>query len=328
MLNVFDAFDEGAKIISEMDYQDYKGWYYTYYEEFRKPNNNNKETINDDIIFEIELVRHDQINIHYILQLIQQYHDTDCLDKEIIVQIRKQIDASPDMRDKRELIEKFIDQMTPEKGTDVGEEWNEYIEREKKAELDAIINEEHLKPAETTAFMERAFMDGYVTETGTGIAKILPPVNPFLPESGEKKQTVLEKLKMYLMKFLGTTEEVYIKPSVVDVSSSTEVLSESSMSVSKARKAKAKEISLKPAGSVLDDVEKDDEVRRLVHNMMELYEGTTIMNIVIECQREFQEKYFSMGGNDWRHLIRDYVRMVTERPELQETEVFRFSMAG
>ena len=328
VLNVFDAFDEGAKIISEMDYQDYKGWYYTYYEEFRKPNNNNKETINDDIIFEIELVRHDQINIHYILQLIQQYHDTDCLDKEIIVQIRKQIDASPDMRDKRELIEKFIDQMTPEKGTDVGEEWNEYIEREKKAELDAIINEEHLKPAETTAFMERAFMDGYVTETGTGIAKILPPVNPFLPESGEKKQTVLEKLKMYLMKFLGTTEEVYIKPSVVDVSSSTEVLSESSMSVSKARKAKAKEISLKPAGSVLDDVEKDDEVRRLVHNMMELYEGTTIMNIVIECQREFQEKFFSMGGNDWRHLIRDYVRMVTERPELQETEVFRFSMAG
>jgi len=328
VLNVFDAFDEGAKIISEMDYQDYKGWYYTYYEEFRKPNNNNKETINDDIIFEIELVRHDQINIHYILQLIQQYHDTDCLDKEIIVQIRKQIDASPDMRDKRELIEKFIDQMTPEKGTDVGEEWNEYIEREKKAELDAIINEEHLKPAETTAFMERAFMDGYVTETGTGIAKILPPVNPFLPESGEKKQTVLEKLKMYLMKFLGTTEEVYIKPSVVDVSSSTEVLSESSMSVSKARKAKAKEISLKPAGSVLDDVEKDDEVRRLVHNMMELYEGTTIVNIVIECQREFQEKYFSMGGNDWRHLIRDYVRMVTERPELQETEVFRFSMAG
>jgi type I restriction enzyme R subunit len=90
----------------------------------------------------------------------------------------------------------------------------------------------------------------------------------------------------------------------------------------------AKEIRLKPANSMLDDVEKDDDVRRLVHNMMELYEGTTIMNIVIECQREFQEKYFSMGGNDWRHLIRDYVRMVTDRPELQETEVFRFSIAG
>jgi type I restriction enzyme R subunit len=91
---------------------------------------------------------------------------------------------------------------------------------------------------------------------------------------------------------------------------------------------KAIDIRLKPAGSVLDDVEKDDDVRRLVHNMMELYEGTTIMNIVMECQREFQERYFSMSGNDWRHLIRDYVREVTERPELREDEVFRFSVAG
>ncbi len=328
VLNVFDAFDDEAKIISEMDYQDYKGWYYTYYEEFRKPNNNNKETINDDIIFEIELVRHDQINIHYILQLIQQYHDTDCQDKEIIVQIRKQIDASPDMRDKRELIEKFIDQMTPEKGTDVGEEWNEYIEREKKAELDAIINEEHLKPAETTAFMERAFMDGFVTETGTGIAKILPPVNPFLPESGEKKQTVLEKLKMYLMKFLGTTEETYIKPHVVEMFPFAENTSDSSQTAKKGRKPQTEEVRLKPAGSMLDDVEKDDDVRRLIHNMMGLDEGTTIMQIVVECQKEFQERYFSMKGNDWRHLIRDYVREVTENPQLQENEVFRFSMAG
>ena len=79
---------------------------------------------------------------------------------------------------------------------------------------------------------------------------------------------------------------------------------------------------------MLYNVEADSEVRILVHNMMELYEGTTIMNIAVECQKRFQEKYFIMKGNDWRHLIRDYVRMVTKRPELQETEVFRFSMAG
>ena len=93
-------------------------------------------------------------------------------------------------------------------------------------------------------------------------------------------------------------------------------------------KGKAVEVQMIPKGSVLDDVEKDDDVRRLVHNMMELYEGTTIMNIVLECQREYQQRYFSMGGNDWRHLIRDYVRQVTERPELQDNEVFRYVMAG
>ena len=92
--------------------------------------------------------------------------------------------------------------------------------------------------------------------------------------------------------------------------------------------SKAEEIRMIPKGSMLEDVETDNEVRRLVHNMMELYDGTTIDKIYVECQKEFQKKYFSMKGNDWRHLIRDYVRKVTERPELQENEVFRYVMAG
>ena len=91
---------------------------------------------------------------------------------------------------------------------------------------------------------------------------------------------------------------------------------------------KAQEVQMIPNGSMLEDIEADAEVRRLIHNMMELYQGTTILNIVVECQKEYQERYFSMKANDWRHLIRDYVRKVTERPELQETEVFRYIMAG
>ena len=207
VLSAFDDFTDEAKIVDEMRYQDYLGWYNKFYEDFR-PNNpsGDKEDITDDIVFEIELVKQVQINIRYILELVQQYHDSNCEDKEIIVKIRKQVDASPDMRDKRDLIEKFIERMTPEKGKDVGNEWEQYIEQEKKEQLDAIIIEENLKPAETIAFMQRAFADGYVTETGTGIAKILPPSNPFLPESGEKKQTVIEKLKAYLNKFLNTNE--------------------------------------------------------------------------------------------------------------------------
>ena len=83
-----------------------------------------------------------------------------------------------------------------------------------------------------------------------------------------------------------------------------------------------------PSGSMLEDVEDDSEVRILIHNMMELYEGTTILKIVAECQKEFGEKYFSMSRKEWHHLIGDYVRDVTERPELQEDEEFRYSLAG
>ena len=207
VLNAFDYFTEEAEIVDRMRFEDYKGWYNNYYEEFRKPSHNDeREDISDDIVFEMELVKQVQVNIHYILTLVQQYHDANCQDAEIIVKIRKQIAASPDMRDKRDLIEQFIDKMTPEKGDDVGEQWEEYIQREKLRQLNEIIKEENLKPAETQAFVQRAFNDGYITETGTGIAKILPPSNPFLPESGEKKQTVIDKLKAYLNKFLNTND--------------------------------------------------------------------------------------------------------------------------
>ena len=311
VLSAFDDFEGDKLLVSESQYQDYRGWYNTLHEEFRgNSHHGEQESIADDIIFEMELVKQVQVNISYILQLVQQYHDSNCEDKTIIVSIRKQVEASPDMRDKRDLIEKFIESMTPEKGRNVGNDWETFIAEEKKRQLDAIIADEHLKPKETESFMQRAFKDGFVTETGTGIAKILPPVNPFLPESGEKKQNVIEKLKAYLQKFMGLTEEVEIqKPKPV-------------------QKGKAMEIQFKPASRMLTDVEKDEDVRRLVHNMMGLDEGTTIMQIVVECQKEFQERYFSMTGNDWRHLIRDYVREVTENPQLQETEVFRFVMAG
>ena len=158
--------------------------------------------------------------------------------------------------------------------------------------------------------MKRAFADGYLTETGTGIAQILPPVNPFLPESGEKKQTVIEKLKTYLSRFMGTMDDMRMP------------------SARPKQKGKAAELRFIPTGSMLEDVEADAEVRRLIHNMMALDEGTTVMKIVVECQKQFQERYFSMKANEWRHLIRDYVRNVIERPELQEDEVFRYSMAG
>ena len=207
ILAAFDDFTEEAMIVDEMRYQDYLGWYNNYYDEFRPAKHNGEqENISDDIVFEMELVKQVQINIRFILMLVQQYHDSNCQDKEIIVKIKKQVDASPDMRDKRELIERFIERMTPEKGKDVGAEWEQFIEQEKKEQLDAIIAEENLKPEETEAFVKRAFADGYVTETGTGIAKILPPTNPFLPESGEKKQTVIDKLKAYLKRFLNTNE--------------------------------------------------------------------------------------------------------------------------
>ena len=306
VLSAFDDFTEEARLVDDMHYQDYLGWYNNLHDEFRpESHGNEREDITDDIVFEMELVKQVQINIRYILELVQKYHDTNCQDKEIIVKIRKQIEASPDMRDKRDLIEKFIAQMTPEKGSDVGDEWERYVEQEMRQQLQDIISEERLKPQETVSFMQRAFADGYVTETGTGIARILPPSNPFLPESGEKKQTVIDRLKAYFNRFSGMLEDM------------------PQLKMPRQKKPRTEEVRFIPQGSMLTDVEVDGDVRRLVHNMMALDEGTTIMQIVIKCQQEFQERYFSMKSNEWRHLIQDYVRNVTGRQDLKEDERFR-----
>ena len=291
VLGAFDDFTEEVRIVDEMHYQDYLGWYNNYYDEYRKPSHGGeREDIRDDIVFEMELVKQVQVNIRYILDLVQQYHDSNCQDKEIIVKIRKQMDASPDMRDKRELIEKFIQQMTPEKGADVGHDWETYIEEEKRKQLSKIIEEEHLKAAETEDFMERAFADGYVTETGTGIAHILPPSNPFLPESGEKKQTVIEKLKAYLNKF-------------------SNMLSDDSAGLDVFRKRKLK------------NVEDDREVRNLIFDMLQMDNDISDMQIQKEVIDHFGDEYPGMSLNDWRHIIEDYTSIVRNANQRKAKEI-------
>ncbi len=215
MYNLLTSFDEfnpededefmDVRVISDGERQDYLSWYYDLYEEYHPKNPTDKVSIDDDIEFEIELVKQVQIDITYILMLVQKYHDSNCKDKEIVVKIKKEIAASPDMRDKKELIEAFIERMTPEGNGDVYADWKEYVEEQKKEELDAIIKDERLKADATREFINRAFEDGFVNENGTAVTKILPPM-PLFGGGGKRAETknrVLEKLKEYLKKYLN-----------------------------------------------------------------------------------------------------------------------------
>ena len=254
-----------------------------------------------------------EVSIDFILFLVEQYRKSHKQDGEIRVRISKAIDSSPDLRDKKELIDQFIEKLTPNSEVDAA--WHLYVNAEKRRQFDAIVEEEHLKREQAVEFIENAYERGYVPEGGMELDGIMPPINPFDANANRegKIATVLEKLKVFFKRFSDISDGVFRSEEVTEI---------------KKRSKKAQEIQMVPQGSMLEDVEADDDVRRLVHNMMELYEGTTIMNIVVECQKEYQERYFSMKTNDWRHLLRDYVRKVTERPELQEDEVFRYVMAG
>ena len=202
LLTCYDDFKEDD-ILSERDLQDYCGRYQDLRDEWKaRAARGEKEDISDDIVFEIELIKQIEINIDYILLLVTKYHDTHCQDKEVLVTIRKAIDASPELRSKKALIENFIAGITDV--TDVMIEWHKYVAEEKEKQLSEIISEENLKEEETRKFIANAFRDGEVRTTGTDIDRIMPPISRFGGgDRAKKKMTVIEKIKSFFERFFG-----------------------------------------------------------------------------------------------------------------------------
>ena len=205
MRNLLNSFDEFAsmEIITERDLQDYLGRYQDLRDEWKnRQTTGEKEDITNDIVFEIELIKQIEINIDYILLLVKKYHDSHCSDKEVLISIQKAIDASPELRSKKALIETFIAGINDI--SDVMIEWRNYVTEEKERQLAAIIEEEKLKPAETRQFIENAFRDGGIKTTGTDIDKLMPPVTRFGGGNrAAKKQGIIDKLKAFFEKFFG-----------------------------------------------------------------------------------------------------------------------------
>ncbi len=204
--NILSAFDkfEGNEILSPIDFQDYTGNYHDIYQEI-KPKEADKDSILDDVVFEMELVKQVEVNIDYILMLVAKYHDENCKDKEILVAIDKAIRSSLQLRSKKELIEDFIE--TINASSDVNGDWQKFVQEQKEVDIQELIQEEKLKPEETKKLMENAFRDGVLKTTGTDVDKILPPVSRFGGGGSrdKKKQTVINKLMSFYEKYFGLT---------------------------------------------------------------------------------------------------------------------------
>ena len=201
ILSSFDQFEE-MQTLAARDLQDYQSRYIDLYDKYRRKDAGDKENINDDIVFEIELIKQVEVNIDYILMLVEKYHDGNCEDKEILATIRKAVDASIQLRSKKELIEQFISRVNVE--SSVQSDWRRYVSEQEEADLTAIISGENLKPIETRKFMENAFRDGAIKTTGTDIDKLMPPVSRFGGGNrSKKKQGIIEKFKVFFEKYFG-----------------------------------------------------------------------------------------------------------------------------
>ncbi len=201
ILTTFDEFTTDQSVLSDRDVQDYHSMYIDLYNEFRKTGDSEKENINDDIIFEIELIKQVEINIDYILEMIKKYHLDHTKNKEILSDINKAIDSSIELRNKKDLIEQFISSLDIHSVVD--EDWQKFIENKKIEELDKIIENENLDKEATYSFVKNAFRDGGVPMTGTAISNILPPMSIFSPngERLQKRESILDKLLSFFERF-------------------------------------------------------------------------------------------------------------------------------
>lgn len=205
--NILASFDEfaGNEILTDRQAQDYRSIYLDFYAEFRRADHSDKEAINDDVVFEIELIKQVEINVDYILMLVQKYRERhgDGEDREIRAEITRAIDASPTLRNKRDLVENFVDNLSTDGKID--EEWRTYIQTRRQQELNSIIHDENLRPDETRSYIESAFRHGAIQITGTSITKVLPPTSRFSPdgEHSKRKQRVITKLSLFFDRFLG-----------------------------------------------------------------------------------------------------------------------------
>ena len=200
ILSSFDKF-QGMEILSERDFQDYIGTYTDLYEEF-KPKPGESESIKDDLVFEMELVKQVEVNIDYILMLVSKYHQSNCTDKEILGSIDKAIKSSLALRSKKDLIDNFIERINA--NTDVMNDWTKFVREQKEQDLKALIEDENLNEEETRKFIDNSFRDGQVKTTGTDIEKILPPMRRFGGGNrNERKQTIIEKVLKFFEKYFG-----------------------------------------------------------------------------------------------------------------------------
>lgn len=205
--NILSTFDEftGQEILTQRKIQDYHSTYIDIYNEFRQGQTEEKENVNDDVVFEMELIKQVDINIDYILELIKKYHQDHTQNRELLLDINKAIDASVELRNKKDLINQFISSLDIHSVVD--NDWQKFVESKKVEELEQIIANENLNHEATYAFIKNAFRNGNVSTTGTALSKIFPYVSRFSPtgEYSKKRTHVIDKLTKFFERFFGIT---------------------------------------------------------------------------------------------------------------------------
>lgn len=207
-----EKFDELQiiRLPAERKIQDYRSSYNDIRDwQRRERSANEKDSTNvdwDDVVFEIDLLKSQEINLDYILGLIYDYHQKNTDKATVKEEVKRLIRASLGNRAKEGLMVDFIEQtnlddMTNREG--IIEAFYTFAQEAQLREADDLIKEENLNEDATRRYIRNALKREYATENGTALNDTLPKLSPLNPQYKTKKQTVYQKFVNFIEKFKG-----------------------------------------------------------------------------------------------------------------------------
>ncbi|WP_291078310.1 MULTISPECIES: type I restriction endonuclease subunit R [unclassified Empedobacter] len=160
----------------------------------------------DDVVFEVDLLKSQEINLDYILELIFDHNKKTKNKAELVEEISRVIRASIGNRGKESLVVDFINETDldsiPDKAT-VIDSFFKYAQVKQKEEATELIVEENLNEEATKRYIESSLKREYASSNGTELNAILPKMSPLNPQYLTKKQTVFQKISAFIEKFKG-----------------------------------------------------------------------------------------------------------------------------
>ncbi|MEG2295639.1 MAG: type I restriction endonuclease subunit R, partial [Oscillospiraceae bacterium] len=160
----------------------------------------------DDVVFEVDVLKSQEINLDYILELIFE-KNKEVKDKKILLEdVRRLIRSNTGNRAKETLVVDFINQTDLDKIQDkvsIIDAFFSFAQTEQKREAEELINQEKLNVENAKTYIRDSLKREYASENGTELNGILPKMSPFDPKYLTKKQSVFEKISTFVEKFKG-----------------------------------------------------------------------------------------------------------------------------
>jgi len=201
---------QGIEVLKERTVQDYRSTYNDIRDWFRREKQGKEAEESsidwDDVVFEIDLLKSQEINLDYILELIFENNKKTKNKAELVEEIRRVIRSSIGNRAKESLVVDFINSTDLDEIKDkstIIDAFFEYAQKRQKKEAEELIEEDKLNEEAAKRYILSSLKREYASENGTELNSILPKMSPLNPQYLTKKQSVFQKISSFVEKFKG-----------------------------------------------------------------------------------------------------------------------------